>query len=295
MRIVMAGTSGFLGRHLVLRLAGEGHHIVKLVRREATAVDEVRWDPYAGRLDPAVLDGAGAVVNLGGAPIAGKRWNAEYKQRIHDSRTIATTVLAEAVAAANVPSMVNASAVGWYGDTADLPVDESAPAADDFLGRTCRDWEAATAPASAAGARVAMLRTGHVLAGDSEMIKRLWPVFTFGIGGRFGSGRQQFCWISLPDWLAAAQYVIEHDVRGPVNLVGPSPATNAEFTRAFGHALRRPTPFVVPASALKLAVGEAATELLRGAKVIPKVLQDNGFEFRHHTVGEAMEWAVNSR
>lgn len=295
MRIVMAGTSGFLGRHLVSRLSGEGHEVIKLVRRPPRSIDEVEWNPAKGELDPHVLDGAGLVVNLCGAGVADKRWTPQYKRLIRESRVAPTQLLAEAVATVQVPSMVNASAVGWYGDGGGVAVDESAPYSTDFLGTTCKAWEDATGAASQAGARVATLRSGQVLSADSELFTRLLPLFRLGLGGRFGSGRQYFSWITLADWISAAQFVCEHPISGPVNLVGPTPATNAQFAHAFGRALGRPAVFTVPALALKVAVGEAAGELLRGAKVIPKVLNDNSFRFRHTTIDDAMTWTVNSR
>jgi uncharacterized protein (TIGR01777 family) len=290
----MAGASGFLGRHLAARLSSDGHRVERLVRRRAEEPGEVAWDPDGGELDSGVLEGADAVINLCGAGVADRRWTETYKRLIRDSRVNATRAIAEAVAVARVPVLLNGSAVGYYGDNPAV-VDETAEPGDDFLGVTCRRWEEATAPAAEAGARVVPLRTGHVMAPDSVMLKRLIPLFKLGLGGRFGSGRQYFPWISLRDWLAAVDLLLDRDIAGPVNLVGPTPVTNAEFTRALGAALRRPTPWVVPGAALRFGAGEAAVELLRGTEIVPKVLRDNDFEFSDPTISEALTWAVASR
>ena len=290
MRIVMAGSSGYLGS--ALRRALEGNDIVRLVRRTPGDDDEIQWDPYRGPLDASILDGADAVVNLCGVPVAGRRWNESYKQRIRTSRVVPTRVLAEAVAAAEVPLLVNASAVGWYGDRAEVPVDETTPASADFLGKTCLEWESATAPAQEAGARVVRVRTGHVMGPRSEMLNTFVPVFKFLLGGRFGNGRQYMPWISLRDWVAAVEFLLNADVTGPVNLVGPNPATNREFTRSLAAVLHRPAPWIIPGWAARLVAGEAATEMLRGAKVRPTVLQGKDFQYRDATVLDALEYAL---
>ncbi|WP_199042152.1 TIGR01777 family oxidoreductase [Glycomyces salinus] len=290
MRIVIAGSSGYLGTALMDAL--EGHDIVRLVRHRPDEENEIRWDPYREALDPAILDGADAVVNLCGVPIAGRRWNEAYKKRIAASRVIPTRVLAEAVAAAGTPALLNASAIGWYGDRANVQVDESTPAAADYLGKTCLAWETATKAARQAGARVVRLRTGHVLGPGSPLLAKLAPVFKLCIGGRFGDGRQYLPWISLRDWTAAAVFLLESDVSGPVNMVGPTPATNREFTKSMAAVLHRPAPWVIPGWAARLVAGEAAVELLRGAKIDPAVLRENGFAHRDATVLDALDHAM---
>ncbi|HEX2144664.1 MAG TPA: TIGR01777 family oxidoreductase [Glycomyces sp.] len=295
MRIVIAGSSGYLGKPLMRALEGhdEGHDIVRLVRHRPDEENEIVWDPYKEDLDPQILDGVDVVVNLCGANVGGQRWNDAYKRRIEASRVIPTKVLATAVARAKVPVMVNASAAGWYGDRADVEVDESTPAAADFLGQLCLKWESATAPAEEAGARVVRLRTGHVMGPESVLLARFVPVWKWLLGGRFGSGKQYLPWISLRDWVNAAMFAIEHEgVRGPVNMVGPIPATNREFTRALGAALQRPTPWIIPGWAVKLVAGEAAVEVLRGAKIKPGVLQANGYRHRDETIFEALRYAL---
>ncbi|MBF6359536.1 TIGR01777 family protein [Nocardia farcinica] len=292
MRIVMVGSSGFLGNHLTTRLRADGHDVVRLVRREPAAPGEVRWEPDTGRLDPAVLSGADVAVNLCGAAIAGARWTPEYRALLRDSRIGTTRIFAGAVAAAGVPVLLNASAAGYYGDTGERDVVESDPPAGDFLGTMCREWEAATEPARAAGTRVVLLRTSNVLAADSDVIAKLSPIFKLGLGGRFGSGRQYMPWISLPDWLAAVTTLMTADVSGPVNLVAPEAVTNARFAKAFGAALGRPAVLVLPGAVLKLIGGEAGAELLHGHKMRPKVLESIGFDFQHETLAAALGWAL---
>ncbi len=291
MRIVVAGSSGVLGRDIVAELSRSGHEVVRLVRRPAADVNEITWDPYGPAFDAEIVAKADAVLNLCGAPVAGARWTPAYKAELRNSRIVPTEVLARAVAETGVPVLLNASAAGFYGDTGDQDVDESRPAATDFLGTMCRDWEAATAVAAAAGARVVLLRTSNVLAAESEMITRLRPIFKLGLGGRFGSGTQYLPWISLRDWTAAVTSLLTGTVAGPVNLVAPEAVTNAEFARAFAAALHRPAKLVLPGAVLKLIGGEAGAELLHGHKMRPNVLVANGFEFEHATLRSAFAWA----
>jgi len=291
MRIVIAGSSGFLGTALVSRLHEQGHDVVRLVRREARTDDQVTWDPYRHALDPAVVEGADAVVNLCGAGVGDKRWTPAYKGLIQASRIEPTRVLAEAVAAAGVPVLLNGSAVGYYGDGGELSeVDESAPAAGDFLGRTCRRWEDSASAAS--DARVVFLRTTHVFGPGSLMLKRLVPLFKLGLGGRFGDGKQYLPWISLLDWTRAVEFLLTADVAGPVNLVGPTPITNRDFVAALASVLNRPAPWMVPGFALKIAAGEAAVELLRGVQVRPRALEDAGFVWEHASMTDTLGWAL---
>ncbi|MGI8816602.1 MAG: TIGR01777 family oxidoreductase [Pseudonocardia sp.] len=294
MRVVVAGSSGLIGTNLIPVLRHRGHEVLRLVRRAPRAPDERGWDPPAGELQNGALDGADAIVNLCGVGIGDHRWSDARKQLIKDSRVEPTEVLAAAAAANGVSALVNASGVNFYGDTGDREVDESAPAGAGFLAEVCRDWEAATAGA-AASTRVVLLRTGAVLSRSGGILKRLKPLFSLVLGGRIGSGAQFFPWISLDDEVGAITFLLEHpEVSGPVNLVGPSPVTNAEFTAALGRALHRPTPFVVPGMALKLALGaDAAEELvLSGPRAVPGVLNRAGYQFRHSTVAEALSAAT---
>ncbi|MBX6357784.1 MAG: TIGR01777 family protein [Micromonosporaceae bacterium] len=297
MRILVAGSSGFLGSALVERLATDGHAVTRLVRRQPAGPDEVRWDPRAGEVDPAVVGAADAVVNLAGAPIAGRRWTARYKEVLRASRVDTTATLARTIAAlpaADRPAvLINAAGAHWYGDTGDRPVDEDAPAGTGFLPDLVRVWEAATRPAESAGVRVVLLRNGLVLHRAGGLLKPLLIPFRLGLGGRIGSGRRYLPVISRADWLEAVVFLLNRpDIAGPVNMTGPAPVTNAEFTRALGAQLHRPALIPVPALALRLAVGEAATVMLDSLRVVPKVLSRAGFRFRHPDVRSALRSAL---
>lgn len=296
MRVVVAGSSGLIGTALVAHLRGAGHEVLRLVRRSPAAPDERGWDPPAGRVDEGALNGADAVVNLGGVGIAERPWSGARKQAVRDSRNVPTDVLATAVARHKVGTLVSGSAVGYYGDTGDRETDESGPSGSGFLADVCRDWEAATAPAAEAGARVVLIRTGLVLSPSGGLLSRLRPLFRAFLGARLGTGRQFMPWISLDDEVGAIRFAVENDaLRGPANLVGPVPVTNTEFTVELGHAVGRPTPLAVPAFVITAALGEMGREmLLTGQRAVPKALLDAGFQFRHHTVGDALSAAVGS-
>jgi uncharacterized protein (TIGR01777 family) len=292
--IAIAGSSGLIGTALVSALRAGDHRVLRIVRRAPSNPDELHWNPDTGEFDASGLSGVDAVVNLCGVSVGGSRWSGAFKQSLRDSRIDPTEVLSEAVAATEVPTLVNASAVGYYGDTRDRTVDETASAGTGFLARLCVDWEAATAAAQQAGTRVVLARTGLVLAPSGGMLGRLRPLFSVGLGARLGSGRQYMPWISLEDEVRALMFAIFHDeVAGPVNLTGPAPVTNAEFTTALGHALNRPTPMLVPGFAARLALGEFADEgLLSGQRAIPAALERAGFAFHHNTIGEALAYAT---
>lgn len=290
MRVVIAGSSGLIGTALVAEFRRAGHDVTRLVRREPTGAGEVHWDPPAGLLDSAALRGTDAVINLCGAGIGDKRWTAARKQVLRDSRSTPTEVLAAAVAEHGIATMVNASAVGFYGDTGATPTDETARNGTGFLAELCQEWESATAAAATAGARVVRVRSGLVLARDGGFLAPLRPLFRLYGGGRLGSGRQYWPWISLVDEVAAIRFVTEHDtLTGPVNLTGPNPVTNAEFTKTLGQWLGRPTPWIVPGFALKAVLGEFATEgILVGQRAVPRALERAGFTFRYETLDDAL-------
>jgi uncharacterized protein (TIGR01777 family) len=292
--VAIAGSSGLIGSALVSALRASDHRVLRIVRRAPSTADELHWNPDSGEFDPAGLAGIDAVVNLCGVSVGGSRWSGAFKQSLRDSRITPTEVLSAAVAEAGVPTLVNASAVGFYGDTKDLTVDETATAGTGFLPRLCIDWEAATVPAEAAGTRVVLVRTGLVLSPSGGMLSRLKPLFSFGLGARLGNGRQYMPWISLEDEVRALLFATFHDeLSGPVNLTGPTPVTNAEFTAALGRALNRPTPLPMPAFVLRAALGEFADEgLLIGQRAIPAALERAGFGFHHDTIGEALAYAT---
>ncbi len=296
MRVVIAGSSGLIGTALVADLRSAGHDVLRLVRRVPAAPDERGWDPPAGRIDDATFDGVDAVLNLNGVGIADRPWSGARKQLIRDSRTVPTEVLAAAVADHGVPAFLSGSAVGFYGDTGGRAVDESTPSGTGFLAEVCRDWEAATQKAQDAGARVVLLRTGLVLSPAGGLLGTLRPLFKSFLGGRLGSGTQYQPWVSLDDEVGGIRFALEHDtISGPLNLTGPTPVTNAEFTKALAAAVGRPTSIPVPAFAIKGLLGAMGEEmLLNGQRAVPAKLQAAGYQFRHHTVTEALAAAIGT-
>ncbi|UGQ09957.1 TIGR01777 family oxidoreductase [Yinghuangia sp. ASG 101] len=295
MRIAIAGSSGLIGKPLVRALRADGHDVVRIVRRAARGADEARWDPVAGTVDPDALRGVDAVVNLAGAGIGAKRWTAAYKRELRDSRVLGTAALARAIAAAETPPRVflAGSAVGYYGDTGDRTVDETAPSGEGFLADLCVDWEAATRPAEEAGVRVVHLRTGLVVTAEGGAWGPLMRAFRFGVGGRLGSGRQYWSFISLRDTIGAIRFLLDaEDVRGPVNLTAPEPVTNAEATKAVSRALRRPAMLPVPAFALRAVLGGLAVDVLSGRRAVPGVLRRAGFDFADPTIDQALAAAL---
>jgi hypothetical protein len=306
MRILIAGASGFLGGKLTVRLRAQGHDVVRLVRREARAPDEAAWDPAAGRLAGSTVAGAGAVVNLAGSPLGMRvgrlqlpvrAWTAGYREQFRASRVATAATLARAVAAADPkPSVLLAgSAVGWYGDTGEVEVDERAPAGAGFFAETNQEWEAANAPAQDAGVRVVRMRTGFPLHRDGGLLGPQLLPFRLGLGGTVGHGRQWLAWISMVDWLDAVVFLLgRDDLAGPVNLVGPAPVTNAEFTRTLGELLHRPTVMPVPAPVLGVVLGEFGREAVRSKRVLPGVLNRAGFTFTHTDLRSALRAALTA-
>ncbi|MFI6044374.1 TIGR01777 family oxidoreductase [Nocardia sp. NPDC051321] len=291
MKVVIAGSSGLIGTALVAALRRDGHEVARLVRRRAAGPDEFTWDPVRAELDERALRGADAVVNLCGASIGRRRWNGSFKQELRDSRITPTDVLAATVVKASVPTLLNASGVHFYGgDTGDRVVDETSPAGSGFLATLCRDWETATRPAADAGVRTVLLRSAVVLSRHGGLMSMLHPLYSLGLGGRLGSGRQYTPWISLADEIGAILFALGTEtLTGPLNVVGPAPVTNAEFSRALGRSMHRPTPLVVPAFALRALIGEFAQEaILRGPRAIPTALEEAGYEFQHPTIGAAL-------
>lgn len=308
MKVAITGSSGLIGTALAASLRADGHDVIRLVRRPPRAAGEVRWDPRAagagllssGKPGLSVLDGLGACVHLAGAGVADHRWTARYKAEIRASRILGTRALAEALAKLGRPpaTLIAGSAIGWYSDTGGREVDESAPAGQTFLAQLVRDWEAAAAPAAAAGIRVVHIRSGLVLTTRGGLLARLLPLARFGLCPRFSSGRQVMSWISLSDEIGAIRFLLDReDLSGPVNLTAPAPVTNAEFTAALTAAAgRRDLPWLrVPAPALRLAVGEAAVELLTSARIRSRRLQEAGYQFRCPALPGALAAELASR
>jgi uncharacterized protein (TIGR01777 family) len=298
MHIVIAGGSGFLGTALTRALARDGHTVTILTRR-ATAgfpdqprVSHVSWDPN-GRSGPwaGVLNDADAVVNLAGESIAAKRWSAAQKTKIRESRLHATRSLTTAIrAATRAPSaLVSGSAVGYYGDRGDETITESSPPGHDFLAAVAQEWEAAAAEAAQV-TRVVLIRTGIVLDRHGGALPKMLPPFQMFVGGPLGSGRQYMPWIHKEDWLRLVTWATTHEgARGPLNATSPSPVTNAEFARALGRALKRPSLLPAPSFALRLALGEMADALLlSGQRALPVRATDLGFSFRYSNIDEAL-------
>jgi len=291
MRVIISGASGLIGGALATHLRAQGHDVVSLVRRTAGS-NEIQWDPAKRTLDAEALAGADAVVHLAGAGIGDHRWTDDYKRELVESRTKGTALLAERIAACSQRPgvLLSGSAIGYYGPSDDRELDEHSPAGTDFLADLCVQWEAATAPAEAAGVRVAHLRTGIVLTKQGGALKKMLPLFKLGAGGKFGKGHQWQSWISLPDEVGAISHLLTADVRGAVNLTAPAPVRNREFAKTLGTVLHRPSVVPVPAFGPKLLLGgELADALLfTGQRVLPTVLQQSGYQFQHSTLDVAL-------
>jgi uncharacterized protein (TIGR01777 family) len=293
MRVVIGGASGLIGSALVPVLEANGHDVLRLVRREPRAPAEIRWDPASGALDPAPLAGVDAIVNLSGESI-GQRWTASRKREILDSRTHATGLLARTAAALDPrPKVfVSASAIGIYPDRGDEVLTEDAEEGTGFEPDVVRAWEAAAQPAGDAGVRVVTFRQSPILAREGGMLDRLRLPFKLGLGGRLGSGRQWFSWVSLDDVTSAYALALTADLDGVYNLTSPNPVTNEQFTRALGRALHRPTVIPVPAFAIRTLFGEMGDEMvLAGKRILPARLLARGFEFAAPTLDVALERA----
>ena len=297
MRIAVTGSSGLIGSALVPHLRAAGHEVQRVVRRAAAAPDEITWDPERGTVDLVALNGVDAVVHLAGAGVGDHRWTDAYKREILDSRVNGTTTIVRAMQQVEQRPrvLVSASAIGWYGDTGDRIVDETAPAGTGFLADVVRAWEGASQVAVESGIRVVNPRTGLVVAKSGGAWARMFPLFKLGLGGKLGNGKQYWSWISLRDEVCALQFLLEQDhLHGAVNLTGPVPVTNAEVTSAMGRVLGRPTLLPAPAFALKAALGEFSTEVLSSSRVVPSVLEQAQFRFQDTTIDSAIRTALDS-
>ena len=286
MKILIAGSSGLLGTALTDMLVAGGHQVVPLLREHKSQHKEspLFWSPEENVLDPTQLEGFEAVVNLAGENIASDRWTEERKKRIRDSRVNSTRLLSSTLATLSSPPnvLVNASALGYYGNRGDEVLTESSQAGHGFLAGVVQEWEAATEPASAKGIRVAMMRIGVVLSPKGGALSRLLPIFQMGGGGILGSGKQYMSWIDIEDVARAFhRAIMSSNLEGPINTAAPNPVTNSEFTKVLGKVLGRPTLFPLPAAAARLMMGEMADELLLASQRLkPEKLEDNGFQFQ---------------
>jgi uncharacterized protein (TIGR01777 family) len=290
-RVAVTGSGGLIGSALVASLSSDGDDVLRMRRGE-------HWDPDAGTVTPGLFDGVDAVVHLAGEGVAEHRWTDTHKRAVRESRVRGTTAIAQACASAdNGPRvLVSGSAVGYYGAPGDTPVDETAAPGEDFLARVVVDWEGATEAAEAAGVRVVHARTGVVQSARGGALKRQLLPFKFGLGGRIGDGKFYVSWISLDDEVRALRFALATDsLRGPVNLTAPNPVTNAEYTKALGRVLHRPTVLIVPPFALRAVMGgELVESLLASQRVMPRKLLDAGFVFSHPTIDEGLDWAVRA-
>lgn len=292
MQVVVTGGHGLIGGALTAELLRRGHRVVALGRHAGPGPAGATSVLLGSADAPGALRDAEAVVHLAGSPIAAGRWTQARKQEILNSRTAGTDRLIAALgeAGARPAAFLGASAVGYYGDAGDRPLDESSPAGEDFLADVCRRWEAAEARAAALGARVVHLRTGVVLAPDGGLLGRLLPVFRLGLGGPVGSGEQWLPWISLADEVEAILALLAlRDAQGPYNLCAPSPVRSREFAQELGRALGRPARLRLPAALVRLGFGEMGDAvLLSGQRALPRRLEAAGFGFRHTSLRDAI-------
>ncbi|MDQ4133995.1 MAG: TIGR01777 family oxidoreductase [Actinomycetota bacterium] len=295
MRVAVTGSHGFIGSALVRALEHEGDQVTRLVRGGANAEANalVAWDPQAGTIDAAGLEGQDAVVHLAGAGIGDHRWTADYKAIVRESRVKGTDLLARTLAGLERPPavLVSGSAVGYYGDRGDDELTESSPPGSGFLAEVVQAWEAAAAPAADAGIRLVNIRSGIVQSPRGGALGKLLLPFKLGVGGRLGSGRQWLSWVSIDDEIGAIRHALTEDsLWGPMNATAPAPVTNAEYTAALAAALRRPAFIPVPTPVLQLRFGRQMVEemLLGGQRVLPAALESSGYRFRHRTIEEAL-------
>jgi len=289
--ILIAGSSGFLGTHLTEELLRRGHGVTALVRKPTSAPDESAWDPYAATYDRAVIEAADVVVNLAGTPTAGNPHSDKWARELRESRVTTTRVLAEAIAASDrKPAFLAGNGISYYGDHGDQVLTEASDSRGHaLLTDVTREWQAAAAPAVAAGSRVCILRTAPIMDKRGAPLKQLRLLFLTGLGARLGDGRQHMAMVSLRDWVGGVVHLADHDsAEGPFNLCCPQTPTNKEFTKALAKALHRPAFAVVPSPLLRAGAGEMGPELLGSLNVRPAALEASGYRFRDRNVTEVL-------
>ena len=289
-RVAISGASGLIGSALSSYLVARGDDVRHLVRRDARTGSEISWDPANRRLDPASLEAVDAVVHLAGAGVADRRWTARHKQDVLASRTDGTAAVATAVAAhGDRIRLVSGSAIGWYGNRGDEILTEQSPEGTGFLAEVAQAWEASTALASAAGAPVAMSRTGLVMYRSGGAFEPLVRLGKLGLAGPLGSGRQWWAWVTLDDVVRALVHLLDRrDITGPVNVVGPEPLREKELVDEIGRQLGRPTVLPAPAFALRAVLGEFSGEVTGSRRVLPTRLRESGFEWVHDSISSAV-------
>lgn len=298
-RVAITGATGLIGTALVDALQKLGHPVTRLVRKSPVGTDKL-WDPSAGTIDASAIEGAWAVVHLAGEGIGDAKWSPEHKRRVLESRVKGTTLIATTIAnATDKPSVfASGSAIGFYGDRGDTPLDETSSLGTGFLADVVRQWEESAQPAIDAGVRTAFLRTGIVLSTRGGALKQQLLPFRLGAGGRLGKGTQYLPWITIEDEVRSIIHVLNTaSIAGPVNLVAPNPVTNAVFTKALGKALKRPTLIPIPLLAIKVLYGAEMLKemLLSSARLTPSVLTSTGFSFRHATLDEALRHVLDAK
>jgi uncharacterized protein (TIGR01777 family) len=297
-RVAITGSSVLIGDALRRHLTDRGDSVLRVVRRDASTPDEVAWAPQWGRLDESALDGVDVVVNLAGVGIGDRRWTPEHKREVERSRTDATATIAHALVAhrartGRTPALVNASAVGYYGDRGDEVLTEESEAGQDFLAGLVTRWEAAAEPAVSAGIPVAWIRSGLVMSRRGGAFEPLLRLARLGLGGPLGSGREWWPWVTLVDEVRAITHLVDQpELTGAFNLVAPQPARQKDLARAMGSALSRPAVLPAPRLALRVVVGEFADSILASQRVEPAALRRSGFEFEHGDLDTAVSWLV---
>ena len=290
-KIAVTGASGLIGSALCAQLKSDGHQVIKLVRRPARLFDEVSWDPQRGEINLDLLEGVDDVFHLAGAGVGDKRWSASYRSEILNSRLLGTTTIANACEQLQPEVFISASAIGYYGETGNRSVTEVDRGGEDFLSIVCREWESVANLAPSV--RTIKLRTGLVLDPTGGALGRMLPLFKFGLGGKLGSGKQWWSWITLHDQIRAIVFALESKIEGAINLTSPNPVTNQEFTAGLARALHRPALFPAPAIALKIALGGFSSEILGSKKVMPQALLDAGFVFDYPHIAPALAALVD--